>query len=97
MLSLVNACLRSCGKREFPWSGFLLPVIILLCTSARPTWAAERPDLILILADDLGRNDCGFMGGTQIKTPHLDRLARSGAVLDASTSSRYAAPREPLF
>jgi arylsulfatase A-like enzyme len=39
--------------------------------------------VILILADDLGRHDCGFMGGTAIKTPHLDRLARSGAILDA--------------
>jgi arylsulfatase A-like enzyme len=39
--------------------------------------------VIFILADDLGRHDCGFMGGTAIKTPHLDRLARSGAILDA--------------
>ncbi|MFO0847568.1 MAG: arylsulfatase [Gemmataceae bacterium] len=45
--------------------------------------AADRPNVVLILADDLGRNDCGFMGGTQIKTPHLDRLAKAGAVLDA--------------
>jgi arylsulfatase A-like enzyme len=45
--------------------------------------AAERPNVVVILADDLGRHDCGFMGGTQIKTPHLDKLAAAGARLDA--------------
>lgn len=45
--------------------------------------AAERPNIVFIVADDLGRNDCGFMGGTEIKTPNLDKLARAGAILDA--------------
>jgi arylsulfatase A-like enzyme len=45
--------------------------------------ATARPNVVFILADDLGRHDCGFMGGTQIKTPHLDRLAKAGAILDA--------------
>jgi arylsulfatase A-like enzyme len=44
---------------------------------------AAPPNLVFILADDLGRADCGFMGGTQIKTPHLDKLAAAGVVLDA--------------
>ena len=44
---------------------------------------ATKPNVVLILADDLGRNDCGFMGGTQIKTPHLDKLAKAGTILDA--------------
>jgi arylsulfatase A-like enzyme len=35
----------------------------------------------MILADDLGRQDVGFMGGRQINTPHLDRLAAAGARL----------------
>ena len=45
--------------------------------------AAARPNVVFILADDLGRADCGFMGGTEIQTPHIDRLAASGAILDA--------------
>src|SRR5205085_2543753 len=44
---------------------------------------APRPNVVFILADDLGREDCGFMGGTQIKTPHVDKLAAAGAKLDA--------------
>ena len=36
--------------------------------------SAPRPNIIYILADDLGYQDCGFNGG-DIKTPHLDKLA----------------------
>jgi len=43
---------------------------------------APKPNVIFLLADDLGRADCGFMGGKEIATPHLDKLAKAGAVLD---------------
>ena len=42
--------------------------------------AAEKPNIVFIIADDLGSADPGFAGGTVIKTPHLDKLAHSGAV-----------------
>ncbi len=44
--------------------------------------APSRPHVVFMLADDLGRADCGFMGGKVIQTPHLDKLARAGAILD---------------
>lgn len=40
--------------------------------------AAERPNVILIVADDLGYGDLGCYGADDIPTPHIDRLARSG-------------------
>lgn len=43
----------------------------------------DKPNIVFILADDLGREDCGFMGGKEIKTPHIDKLAAAGAKLDA--------------
>jgi arylsulfatase A-like enzyme len=46
----------------------------LSATAARD----ERPNVLLIVVDDLGYNDVGFQGGRDIPTPHLDRLAASG-------------------
>ena len=44
---------------------------------------APRPNIVFFLIDDLGRNDVGFMGGKDIRTPHIDKLAHGGAILDA--------------
>ena len=40
--------------------------------------AAERPNIIVILSDDLGYGDLGCYGATKVLTPNLDRLAREG-------------------
>ncbi len=42
--------------------------------------AAERPNVLLIISDDQGWRDFGFMGHGLARTPHLDRLAETGAV-----------------
>ena len=47
--------------------------------------AAERdrvPNIILIVADDLGWGDVGFNGRREWSTPNLDRLAKEGRVLE---------------
>ena len=59
--------------------------------------AAEKPNVVFLLADDLGREDCGFMGGTDIKTPHLDRLAAAGAKLDAFYVQPVCSPTRAAF
>lgn len=46
---------------------------------AGPVLSAEtRPNIVVILADDLGFADTGFNGSRDIPTPHLDRIAREG-------------------
>lgn len=45
----------------------------LLCAQA-----SERPNIILILADDLGAEAIGAYGGESYRTPHIDRLAADG-------------------
>lgn len=44
--------------------------------TAEPT--SEPPNIVFIVADDLGFNQLGCYGSTSIKTPHLDRLAAQG-------------------
>jgi len=40
--------------------------------------ATRAPNIVLILADDLGSADLGCYGATELKTPHIDSLARDG-------------------
>ncbi len=40
-------------------------------------WSAEKPNIIILFADDMGYSDIGCYGG-EIKTPNLDRLAANG-------------------
>jgi uncharacterized sulfatase len=50
---------------------------LVLALSAR---AADKPNVLMIVGDDWGWTDFGFMGHKEIRTPHLDRLAKMGAV-----------------
>lgn len=57
-------------KRSFLFTLFSL--FILLCT------AQEKPNVVFILADDLGYGDLGCYGQELISTPNLDKLAKDG-------------------
>lgn len=67
---------------------FILALFVstFLCFSGMKT-KALRPNIIVILCDDLGYSDVGFNGSTDIKTPNLDNLARKGTIM----SSGYVA------
>lgn len=59
----------------------LLPSLLLILAAlpaVAPAAEPSRPNLIWIMADDLGYGDLGCYGQKVIRTPHLDRMAREG-------------------
>ena len=52
-------------------------VPLLFVVLAPMASAVERPDILIVMADDMGYSDIGCFGG-EIRTPHLDRLASNG-------------------
>jgi len=71
---------------------------LLLFALAIPTLASaektnQKPNIIFILADDLGNADLGFRGCKDIKTPNIDKLAASGIIFnDHHTTATVCAP-----
>ncbi|HUE71516.1 MAG TPA: sulfatase [Pirellulaceae bacterium] len=63
--------------------------ILAAASLSPPAAAAERPNFLVILCDDLGYGDIGCFGHPVIKTPHLDALAKAGMRL---TDCYSAAP-----
>jgi arylsulfatase A-like enzyme len=55
-----------------------LILVTVLCAFATSAPADERPNIVLIMADDLGYSELGSYGQKLIQTPHLDQLAKEG-------------------
>ena len=54
-------------------------LLVFLCLLAAPLLPArDKPNIVFILADDLGYGDLGCYGQEKIKTPRLDQMAREG-------------------
>ncbi|HCN75953.1 MAG TPA: arylsulfatase [Verrucomicrobiales bacterium] len=70
------------------------PFLFLLLALALTARAADKPNFIFILCDDLGYGDVGCLNPEgKIPTPNMDRLAREGVIFtDAHTSSSVCTP-----
>ena len=69
-------------------------------------WAAdlmaakdERPNIVLIIADDMNWNDCGAYGHPHIRTPNIDQLAKDGMRFDRAylTASSCSPSRSSII
>ena len=82
-------------------------IVLALVTAATPLWAqpggpvqpagpvesARKPNIIVILADDLGYADLGVQGNTDIPTPHIDSIAEEGVrFTDGYATHPYCSP-----
>ncbi len=56
---------------------FLVTLLTVVSTPVRAADPATKPNILLILADDMGFSDAGCYG-SEIETPHLDALAKGG-------------------
>ncbi len=69
-----------CNRFRYYTSVLLFPILFLLSVTFHgPGFAqsSERPNIVIVLADDLGYSDIGAYG-SEIDTPNLDRLAKNG-------------------
>ena len=68
-----------------------LIMALLLCSKSFSA-IAEKPNIIFILADDLGLMDIGYNSPRKVYTPTLDKLASEGAIFDRSYSMPQCTP-----
>ncbi len=111
MLEPLQCCMRS--KLSFK-SVFALPLVLvftLICAltisnnstaasvlEASPTTQAKAPNIIVIMADDLGYGDVSFQGATDLKTPNIDSIAQQGISLDQFyANSTVCSPSRAAF
>jgi arylsulfatase A-like enzyme len=75
-------------------TAFLLFVFTFVQAQEKaPVQSASKPNILFILADDLGYADLGCQGSKEIRTPHIDSLAKTGIRLtDAYVSAPQCGP-----
>lgn len=72
-------------------------LLLFLALCAPLAAAPARPNVVIFLADDAGWGDYGFSGNTQVRTPHIDSLAREGVSLDRFFVCPVCAPTRAEF
>ncbi|EMB15790.1 sulfatase family protein [Rhodopirellula europaea] len=68
--------------KRLPHALAIACIAVFYLANATLLHAADRPNIILLLADDLGYGDLSCFGSPAVKTPHLDRLASEGLKCD---------------
>lgn len=75
----------------------LIPLLSLLCLSAAAA-EVKKPNILFILADDVGYGDLGCYGAKLVKTPTLDKLAAQGCrFTDAHSPAATCTPTRRAF
>jgi len=73
-----------------------LALLALMSVGCAGAAAQDRPNILLIVADDLGYTDVGPYGG-EIRTPHIDGLAREGILFTGFHTAPVCAPTRAML
>ncbi len=63
--------------------------LVSFCGLLHSALAADRPNVVLVMADDQGWGDTGYNGHPELKTPNLDQLAASGLRFDRFYTAHF--------
>src|SRR5436305_4315683 len=85
--------------KSLPTTLWSFPAIVAVAGCIAPAAAAPaRPNILVIVADDLGYGDLGVHGGKDVPTPHLDALAAGGVRCTSGyVSAPYCSPSRAGF
>jgi arylsulfatase len=74
----------------------LSSALIFSCSVVFANPSSKRPNILVILADDLGYSDIGSFGG-EISTPHLDQLVKNGIQMTSFYASPFCSPTRAML
>ncbi len=85
----------------FGWMSYrILVVILAIALFSSKGWSQQTslPNIVLLVADDLGYGELGCQGNTDIPTPHIDRLAANGVRFTSGyVCNAYCSPSRAGF
>ena len=76
---------------------FLLAVLALASAPAQAAAAAAKPHIVFMLADDFGWHDVGWHNNSEVRSPTIDALARSGVQLLRHYAYKVCCPTRSSF
>jgi hypothetical protein len=81
------------NRRHFLFGALAAPVL----AATKKQAVAERPNIVLIVAEELGAYMLGCYGNPEVHTPNIDRLALTGVRFANSFSCAPVAPDQAVF
>ncbi|MFV0607059.1 MAG: sulfatase-like hydrolase/transferase [Niabella sp.] len=85
-------------KDKIPFSVLFLLLFISASLKAQSKYDSQgKPNIIFIMADDLGAGMLSYYGQQYFSTPHIDRLGKKGIVFENAYASTYCAPSRASF
>ena len=92
MIVLLLKARQSRDCKAFAMSGLFLSAISILNLIVSEANAITKPNIFLIVADDLGYNDLGYKNGNRTMTPHIDGMVSKGVRLSQYYTFKLCSP-----